>query len=254
MKLNDGAVSDAGLPRPGTGTTELGEIDKMSVVFRALAVLPVAKRCLAAGIAAELRAQHRDYDQPEQFPRWPRRHCLQRGAPIAASVTLGFAARVDLAIGLAPLLCCREQLEATSEPRGGGYRVFRDWPAFGHYPCRAPFTAIPREPGVNNGYVTAQRRQLWLRNRSGLPMPLSNAERQRRFREKRNALAGEAARTRNVSLDLLVAAREKRGVITARERRVAVQRLLKGIDPETDSALLKWLRAWSPPGAGKTKR
>ena len=53
---------------------------------------------------------------------------------------------------------------------------------------------------------------------------------------------------------LLVAAREKRGVITARERRVAVQRLLKGIDPETGSALLKWLRAWSPPGAGKTKR
>jgi hypothetical protein len=85
-------------------------------------------------------------------------------------------------------------------------------------------------------------------------MPLSNAERQRRFREKRNALAGEAARTRNVSLDLLVAAREKRGVITARERLVAVQRLLKGIDPETDSALLKWLREWSPPGAGKTKR
>ena len=61
-------------------------------------------------------------------------------------------------------------------------------------------------------------------------------------------------RTRNIALDLLVAAREKRGVITTRERRVAVQRLLKGIDPETDSALLKWLRAWSPPGAGKTKR
>ena len=56
------------------------------------------------------------------------------------------------------------------------------------------------------------------------------------------------------ALDLLVAAREKRGVITTRERRVAVQRLLKGIDPETDSALLKWLREWSPPGAGKTKR
>jgi hypothetical protein len=84
-------------------------------------------------------------------------------------------------------------------------------------------------------------------------MPLSNAERQRRFRRKRNTLAGEAARTRNV-LDLLVAAREKRGVITTRERRVAVQRLLKGIDPETDSALLKWLREWLPPGAGKTKR
>ena len=76
-------------------------------------------------------------------------------------------------------------------------------------------------------------------------MPLSNAERQRRFREKRNALAGEAARTRNVSLDLLVAAREKRGVITTRERRVAVQRLLKGIDPKQDAQLLTWLRSWS---------
>ena len=47
-------------------------------------------------------------------------------------------------------------------------------------------------------------------------MPLSNAERQRRFREKRNALATEAGRTRSISLDLLVAAREKRGVVTTR--------------------------------------
>ena len=62
-------------------------------------------------------------------------------------------------------------------------------------------------------------------------MPLSNAERQRRFRRKRNTLAGEAARTRNV-LDLLVAARksaasshpgaEGGGAATA-----------QGIDPET---------------------
>jgi hypothetical protein len=77
-------------------------------------------------------------------------------------------------------------------------------------------------------------------------MPLSNAERQRRFREKRDALAGEAAHTRNAPLDLLVAAREKRGVITARERRLAVQRLLKGVDPEYDDQLLRWLRTWKP--------
>ncbi len=84
-------------------------------------------------------------------------------------------------------------------------------------------------------------------------MPLSNAERQRRFRAKRNALATQAGRTRNALLDVLVAAREKRGVITAQERRLAVQRLLKGVDPEYDGQLLRWLRAWALPKRIRSK-
>jgi hypothetical protein len=74
--------------------------------------------------------------------------------------------------------------------------------------------------------------------------PLSNAERQRRWREKRNALARQAGIVRNAPLDLLIKDREKRECITATERRRAVQQLLKTIDPEEDAALLSWLRSW----------
>ena len=84
-------------------------------------------------------------------------------------------------------------------------------------------------------------------------MPLTNAERQARWRDKRNALATQAGRARNAPLDVLVAAREKRGVITAQERRLAVQRLLKGLNPEYDGQLLRWLRAWASPKRTRSK-
>ena len=77
-------------------------------------------------------------------------------------------------------------------------------------------------------------------------MVFSNAERQRRWREKRNALAQQAKHERNASLDRLIAERERRGDMTAKARRLAVQQLLKRVDPETDAELLTWLRAWKP--------
>jgi hypothetical protein len=78
-------------------------------------------------------------------------------------------------------------------------------------------------------------------------MVLSNAERQRRWRAKRNILAGEARQFRNAPLDHLIADHEKRGAILPRERKLTVQRLLKGADPEEDAELIDWLQSWLPP-------
>jgi hypothetical protein len=74
-------------------------------------------------------------------------------------------------------------------------------------------------------------------------VPLSNAERQARWRAKRNALALQVGATRNAPLDILVADRPKRGVILPKERRLAVQRLLKSANPKDDAELLAWLRS-----------
>jgi hypothetical protein len=74
-------------------------------------------------------------------------------------------------------------------------------------------------------------------------MPLSNAERQRRWRDKRTALAHEAKKTRNWQLDLLVKDRIQRDVLLPKERRLAVQLLVKSADAEDDAELLAWLRA-----------
>jgi hypothetical protein len=74
-------------------------------------------------------------------------------------------------------------------------------------------------------------------------MALSNAEKQKRWRDKRNKLAGEAARLRNAPLDSLIADRIKRGKLTAYERRLAVQRLLKNLDRDDDAELIAWLRS-----------
>jgi hypothetical protein len=74
-------------------------------------------------------------------------------------------------------------------------------------------------------------------------MPLSNAERQRRWRDKRTALADEAKKTRNWQLDLLVKDRIQRDVLLPKERRLAVQLLVKSADAEDDAEMLAWLRA-----------
>ena len=78
-------------------------------------------------------------------------------------------------------------------------------------------------------------------------MPISNAEAQRRWRDKRDALAKEAKHLRNASLKHLITEREERGSITAKTRRLAVQQLLKDIDPEEDAELIAWLRTWEAP-------
>jgi hypothetical protein len=75
-------------------------------------------------------------------------------------------------------------------------------------------------------------------------MVLSNAERQRRWRDKRNTLARQALRVRNAPLDHIAGDRIKREHLSAKERRLTVQRLLKDVDAETDAELLRWLWSW----------
>ena len=72
---------------------------------------------------------------------------------------------------------------------------------------------------------------------------LSGAERQQRWREKRASIVREAMHLRNASLTKLIADRHKRGLVTAKARRLAVQQLLASVDPEADAELLAWLRA-----------
>jgi hypothetical protein len=74
-------------------------------------------------------------------------------------------------------------------------------------------------------------------------MALSNAEKQKRWRDRRNKLAREASRLRNAPLDLPIADRIKRGKLTADERRLAVQLLLKNLDRDDDAELIAWLRS-----------
>ena len=74
-------------------------------------------------------------------------------------------------------------------------------------------------------------------------MVLSNAEKQRRWRDKRNQLAREAGRLRNASIDRLIADQLKRGEVTGKGRRSAVQMLLKGLDRDDDAELIAWLKA-----------
>jgi hypothetical protein len=67
---------------------------------------------------------------------------------------------------------------------------------------------------------------------------LSNAERQRRWRAKRNTLAKQATRLRD-------------GLITGKERQRAVRQLLEPVNPQLHPELVRWLRDWI---AGKLRR
>jgi hypothetical protein len=66
-------------------------------------------------------------------------------------------------------------------------------------------------------------------------VPLTNAEKQRRWRDRRNKLATEASRLRNMPLHRLIADRLDRSEILPRDRRQAVQLLLQGLDHEEDA-------------------
>jgi hypothetical protein len=73
-------------------------------------------------------------------------------------------------------------------------------------------------------------------------MALTNAEKQKRWRNKRNALARQAGRLSNLPVDRLVQDQIKRGKVCSKDRRLAVQHLLKNVDAEEDAELLTWLR------------
>jgi hypothetical protein len=81
-------------------------------------------------------------------------------------------------------------------------------------------------------------------------MAMTNAEAQKRWRDKRNKLAREASGLRNRPLDFHVADRIKRGQITASDRLRCVKLLLETIDRgddddrEENAALLSWLLTW----------
>lgn len=68
--------------------------------------------------------------------------------------------------------------------------------------------------------------------------------RQRRWRDKRNTVVRQTKHLRNALLEHLIANRDKRGLICAKERRLAVQQLLKSAEPEYDAELISWLRSW----------
>ena len=75
-------------------------------------------------------------------------------------------------------------------------------------------------------------------------MALTNAEKQKRLRDKRDAFSRQASKLRNAPIEALIRDHIKRGQVLPRNRMAAVQLLLKRIDSEEDAELLAWLRKW----------
>ena len=81
-------------------------------------------------------------------------------------------------------------------------------------------------------------------------MAITNAESQKRWRDKRNKLAREASTLRNRPLDFHVEDRIRRGQVSVTTRLRCVKPLLETIDlsdadeREENSELLTWLRTW----------
>ena len=81
-------------------------------------------------------------------------------------------------------------------------------------------------------------------------MAMTNAEAQKRWRDKRNRLAREASLLRNRPLNSHIKDRIKDGRVTAGDRLRCVKLLLETIDlsddddREENAALLSWLLTW----------
>jgi hypothetical protein len=74
-------------------------------------------------------------------------------------------------------------------------------------------------------------------------MALSNAERQKRWREKRNVLAGKAY-LGNAPLDVIIADHIRNGRMTRELMMFSMKALLKAVKPKRDAELLAWLRQY----------
>ena len=148
-------------------------------------------------------------------------NCSQRGAPRPCDWACG-ARRL--------VLCCREP-SSWKPPRS------RAGAATG-------FSGLART--ADNAYVVAPL--LWLRHRSGLPMPLSNAERQRRFARSATRWQEKPAHAQRRPRSSRRRPREARRYHRPGSGGWRCSDCSRGSILKLDSALLKWLREWSPPG------